>query len=136
LDENDQHKQERPSVSDLSFGLIVRYGFVGAFNTLVSYSVYCLLLYLGANYAVASLGALVFGIMLSFVTLGRYVFMSRLKGRFPMFLIVWAVLYFVNIGIISFVLSFGIDAYTAGLIAAVPTISLAFLLQRFYVFRR
>ena len=115
---------------------MIRYGFVGTLNTLASYSAYCLFLYLGANYAAASLGALVFGILLSFVTLGRYVFMSRLKGRFPMFLMVWTVLYFVNIGIITFVLSFGLDAYVAGLIAAVPTVGLAFLLQRFYVFRQ
>ncbi len=115
---------------------MVRYGFVGTLNTLASYAAYCLFLYLGANYAVASLGALVFGIMLSFVTLGRYVFMSRLKGRFPMFLLVWAVLYFVNIGIISAVFSFGVDVYVAGFVAAIPTVGLAFLLQRFYVFRR
>lgn len=120
----------------ISLSLMIRYGFVGSLNTLASYSVYCLFLYLGAGYPVASLGALVFGIALSFVTLGRYVFLSRLKGRFPLFLMVWGVLYFVNIGIIGFVISLGIDAYRAGFIAAVPTIGLAFLLQRFYVFRR
>lgn len=116
--------------------LIVRYAFVGAFNTAVSYSIYVLLIYSGVNYAVASLGALVFGIVLSFFTLGRYVFLSRLKGRFRLFVLVWVVLYFFNIGTIRILLSFSADAYQAGLAAAVPTVGLAFLLQRFYVFRR
>ena len=120
----------------ISLDLIVRYGFFGALNTLASYTAYSLFLYLGANYAIASLGSLVFGIMLSFITLGRYVFMSRFKGRFARFLLVWGVLYFVNIGIISVVVTFGINAYGAGLVAAIPTIGLAFLLQNFYVFRQ
>ena len=114
---------------------MIRYGFVGTFNFAVIYTVYCLIIYIGFNYSVASLGSLVLGIMLSFVTQGRYVFMSRLSGRFPKFLSVWAALYFVNIGIISVILSFGANAYQAGIVAAVPTIGLGFLLQWFYVFR-
>lgn len=120
----------------ISFGLIGRYGSVGGLNTAASYGAYCLLLYAGINYAFASLGALSFGIVLSFVTLGRYVFMSRLKGRFGKFLFIWVVLYFVNIGLIRLGLSFGVNSYIAGLMASVPTIGLAFLLQRFYVFKQ
>lgn len=119
-----------------SVPLIVRYVFIGTFNTSVSYLIYCLFIYSGVNYAAASLGALVFGVGLSFFTLGRYVFMSRLKGRFKLFVLVWVVLYFFNIGIIRLLLSLSADAYLAGLVAAVPTVGLAFLLQRFYVFRR
>jgi putative flippase GtrA len=116
--------------------MIMRYVLIGAFNTAVSYLIYCIFIYSGVNYAVASLGALVFGVVLSFFTLGRYVFMSRLEGRFKLFVLVWVVLYFFNIGIIRLLLSFSADAYQAGLVAAVPTVGLAFLLQRFYVFRR
>lgn len=123
-------------MSGIPFGLIGRYGFVGGFNTAASYATYCLLLYAGANYALASLGALSLGIVLSFVTLGRYVFMSRLEGRFLKFLFIWVVLYFVNIGLIRLGLSFGLNSYIAGLMASVPTIGLAFMLQRFYVFNR
>lgn len=108
---------------------------MGAFNTAVSYGTYSGLLYAGLNYPLASLGALIFGIMLSFVTLGRYVFLSRLRGRLYKFVLVWAALYLFNIGTIHGLISLGLDAYMAGLVAAIPTISLAFLLQRTYVFR-
>lgn len=122
-------------MSNNSVNLLIRYGFVGIVNTAISYGAYCLLLSIGANYAIASFGALFFGIILSFFTLGRYVFMSRLKGRFLKFLLVWGILYFLNIGTIGFVLSLGVNAYSAGFIAGIPMISLAFLLQRFYIFR-
>ena len=118
----------------ITLSLLLRYVMVGAFNTAFSYGAYCGLLYAGLHYPLASLGALILGVLLSFVTLGRYVFVSQLRGRFHKFLLVWAALYLLNIGTIRLLLAFGLDAYVAGLVAAVPTISLAFLLQRNYVF--
>lgn len=114
---------------------IARYGVVGAINTAVSYAVYCAFLFLSANYALASLGALAFGSVLSFVTLGRYVFVSRLQGRFPLYVLALIIVYFVNIGLIRLLMSLGADAYLAGLLAAPLTIGTGFLLQKFYVFR-
>jgi len=118
----------------MSPALVLRYLSVGTFNTAVGYGVYCFMLTLGLNFAGASFISLIFGIFLSFVTLGRYVFLSQLKGRFAKFLSVWAVLYIFNIAAIAAGMHLGANAYLAGLIAAVPTLSAAFLFQRFYVF--
>lgn len=118
----------------LSPALLLRYIAIGSLNTAFGYGVYCLMLALGLNFAAASLVSLVFGIILSFATLGRYVFLSQLEGRFARFLLVWAVLYIFNIAAIAAIMRLGADAYIAGLIAAIPTLGTAFLLQRFYVF--
>lgn len=121
-------------MSVLSPVLLGRYVVVGLFNTAVSYALYCALLYAGVAYPLASLGSLLGGIFLSFVTLGRYVFLSRLRGRFPRFLMVWCGLYLLNIGLLNVLIKVGLDPYIAGIVAAPPTIGLAFLLQRFFVF--
>ena len=118
----------------ISPALVLRYVSVGTFNTAVGYGVYCFMLTLGLNFAGASFISLIFGILLSFVTLGKYVFLSQLKGRFTKFLLMWAVLYIFNIAVIDAIMHLGADAYLAGLIAAVPIVSAAFLVQRFYVF--
>jgi putative flippase GtrA len=121
-------------MSELTPTLLLRYIVIGSFNTVIGYGIYCLMLAVGMNFAGASLVSLIFGIMLSFLTLGRYVFLSQLEGRFAKFILVWAILYIFNVATISAIIHFGADAYIAGLIAAVPTLGTAFLLQRFYVF--
>lgn len=121
-------------LSTFSPALLGRYLVVGLFNTAASYTFYCALLYAGVAYPLASLGSLLGGIFLSFVTLGRYVFVSRLRGRFSRFLMVWGGLYFLNIGLLNVLIGVGFNPYIAGIVAAPPTIGLAFLLQRFVVF--
>ncbi|WP_290546884.1 GtrA family protein [Aestuariivirga sp.] len=114
---------------------IIRYALVGSFNTASSFAVYALLTWIGLPVALASFGALAFGICLSFVTLGRLVFLSTLRGRFFRFVAVWMLLYAVNLGIISLLMHFGLGPYVSGLLAAMPTVATAFMLQRIYVFR-
>jgi putative flippase GtrA len=119
---------------ETSPAFLLRYILVGSLNTAVGYGIYCLMLTAGLNFAGSSLFSLVFGVMLSFFTLGRYVFLSQLRGRFVKFLLVWAFLYIFNVTFIAAIIRFGFDAYLAGLIAAIPTLGASFLAQRFFVF--
>jgi putative flippase GtrA len=107
---------------------------IGAANTLVSYGFYALGLAIGFRYELASLIALVLGIIVSFVTQGRLVFLTRLRNRFPLFLATWAILYLVNITVIRVLNWAGLDLYLAGLAAIVPVTGIAFLLQKNIVF--
>lgn len=115
--------------------LLGRYGIVGMFNTAFSYGVYCLLIFAGLGFVLATLIATVAGICLSFVTLGKLVFMRQLSGRFLRFAGVWAALYLVNIALIWIGVSMGASEYLAGLLASIPIIGISFLLQRYFVFR-
>lgn len=114
---------------------LLRYGLTGLFNTLLSYALYSALLFAGLDYRFASLLSLIGGIVLSFFTLGRFVFAAKLRGRFHRFVIVWGLLYVLNIGLIGLLLRAGLNAYWGGLAAAVPCVALAYLAQRVYVFR-
>ena len=114
---------------------LVRFLVIGFGNTVFSYAVYALGLFMGLPYWLASLVALVIGIAVGFVTQGRLVFRSSLDGRLPIFVAGWAALYVVNILVIRILTDFGVDAYLAGAIATLPTVALSFVLNRLVVFR-
>lgn len=114
---------------------LIRFGIVGSLNTAFSYGVYSLGIFAGLSYYIASLLALVLGIAVSFITQGRLVFSAQLKGRFTSFLVVWSVLYVVNIGLIRLLSTAGLNYYIAGLVALFPVIILSFVLQKYFVFK-
>lgn len=114
---------------------VMRFGVVGLLNTALSYCVYSIGIYAGLAYYVASLLALLFGIVAGFFMQGRLVFRAQLKGRFPYFVAMWALLYLVNIGIIYVLVAAGLDYYTAGLVAAIPVVAVSFILQKLFIFK-
>lgn len=114
---------------------LIRFGLVGGLNTGFSYGVYALGLFVGLSFYLASLLALILGIMVSFFTQGRLVFQAQLEGRFVRFVAIWAVLYLVNIALIWVLAKTGMSYYLAGLVAFVPIVALSFLLQKFVVFK-
>lgn len=123
------------NLSAIAQNQFVRFAVVGGFNTATSFGVYALGIYVGLTYYAASLVALIFGICLSFFVQGRFVFQSKLRGRFPSFLAMWFVLYLLNIGIIRLLVTYDMSYYLAGLLAALPVVLISFILQKFVVFR-
>ena len=114
---------------------LFRFVIVGCVNTAFSYSVYAVGIYLGIVYWLASFIALVMGIVFSFFTQGRLVFRTSVTGRFPLFVAVWLILYFVNVFFVWGIHLIGFNYYIAGLIALVPTVLLSFLLNHRVVFK-
>ena len=113
---------------------LIRFAAVGTFNTSVSYGLYAAFLWLGLPFWAAALFATCLGVLLSFATLGKIVFRSRLEGRFGRFVLLWVGLYLLNIAAIAQFMAFGLDAYSAGLLALVPITGLSFVLQRTLIF--
>ncbi len=118
-----------------SVAQFIRFGLIGVVNTSISYGIYALLLYIGLNYALANFGSLVLGIGVSFFSQGRFVFGNASLDRLPRFILLWGCLYLINIGLISLLLRFGINAYLGGALALVPITLLSFVCQRYLVFR-
>ena len=121
--------------SRLGRNLSVRFILVGCINTAFSYLMYAAFLALGLTVAVASLLALMIGILFSFYTQGTLVFGDRSRGAFVRFVAVWAAIYFFNLGAIRLFMSLGLSAYLAGAVATVPTTILSYIIQRRIVFR-
>jgi putative flippase GtrA len=96
---------------------------------------YALLLFLGLNYAVASMAALVAGILFSFKTQGRFVFGNRDNRLLGRFVLCWVLIYAAYVTFTRQMLAVGINGYVSGALA-IPAIGvLSYLLQRFIVFR-
>jgi len=112
----------------------VRFLFVGTLNTVVGYTVYALLLYLGLPYAAASLGALLLGILFSFRTHGALVFGNRDSGLIFRFASCWGIIYLANIALIAGLRQLGLTDYVAGAITMLPVALLSYLMQKFLVF--
>jgi putative flippase GtrA len=120
---------------DHNLNQIVRFIIVGIVNTGFSYLIYVLLLFVGLNFALANLGAVLIGILFSFRTQGAFVFGNtnrRLLGRF---ILSWLTIYLFTISIIATLDYFGIDNYTGGALALPASALASFFMQKFFVFR-
>lgn len=118
----------------VSFQLI-RYGFVGIFNTLFSYGMYAFVLFLGFRFEIASLVSIILGILFSYITQGFVVFKKISASSFMRYLLTWCGLYFLNIWLIKILMNISIDAYLAGALATVPVVVLAYFFMKYFVFQ-
>jgi len=112
-----------------------RFLLVGVLNTAFGYGIYAALLWLGLTpYMAVGIGT-VLGVLFNFQSTGRLVFESGHPGRLPRFVLVYAFIYFVNVGCLSLVMSrTGLNAYVAGAVMLLPMAILTFFLQRRFVF--
>jgi putative flippase GtrA len=123
-------------ISALATSRILRFVVVGGVNTAFAYAVYAVLLFVGLNYAVANLIALVAGILFGFKTTGTFVFGNadnRLLGRF---VVCWVVIYLLNVSSIRKLIEMGVDRYVAGALPIPAIAALSYAGQRYFVFRK
>jgi putative flippase GtrA len=114
----------------------VRFLLVGVLNTAFGYGLFCLLIYLGMFYVIASLISTVAGVLFNFITTGNLVFGSRDKSKLSRFIAVYVITFFVNLLALNLFNSSGINLYFGAGVMILPSALLAFLLQKYYVFTR
>ena len=122
----------------------VKFGIVGLSNTLISYLVYALLVYLGLHYLVASIIAFFISVLNSFFWNSRYVFKKEDGAKRNVFhaLIKTFISYaftgllLQNIFLFVFIDVLYISKYIAPLISLVVTVPLNFIMNKFWAFRQ
>jgi len=119
---------------DMRPPLVVRFLLVGVLNTGFSYGLYVILVWAGVHFAVANLVATVAGILFSFRMQGRFVFGNTDGALLWRFVPVWIVLWLLNVGLITALVRWGLDPYSAGALALVPTVAASYLVQKHFVF--
>jgi putative flippase GtrA len=112
----------------------MRFVIVGGCNTVACYVVYAALIWTGLVFWAANLGALLFGIAVSFITQGRIVFGNRDPRRFGRFLGSWLVIYIVQTGAIGLLIRSGMSATLAGLIVLPVAAISSYVIQKVVVF--
>jgi len=112
----------------------LRFVLIGIGNTGFSYGAYAALLFVGYEYRVASLLALVLGIAFSFTTQGTLVFRNATRVTFVKFFVAWILLYLFNIALIALLMRASMSAYLAGAVATAPVTLLSYFVLKFAVF--
>ena len=100
----------------LSENGVFRFGCIGALNTAFGYLVFATCVLLNTPPWLALAIAYTLGILFNFISYGRLVFMSSLKGRFLPYLVVYCVLYGINVTCLSILLSIGVSVLASQLI--------------------
>jgi len=122
----------------------IKFGIVGLSNTIISYLVYALLVYLGFHYLVASIIAFFISVLNSFFWNSRYVFkkedgakrsvLHALVKTFISYAFTGLILQ--NIFLFVFIDIFHISKYMAPLFSLVITVPLNFIMNKFWAFRQ
>jgi putative flippase GtrA len=120
----------------LKHNQLLRFILVGVVNTAFSYGIYVGMLFIGFDYAVANLVALVLGILFSFKTQGSLVFQNSNNQLLGRFVLLWAMIYLLTIALIGQFITMGLDAYTAGALALPFSTAFSYFGQKFLVFRK
>jgi putative flippase GtrA len=120
--------------------LLRRYQFllfllVGLLNTLFGYGVFCLFIWLGLHYIIATLLSTCCGIIFNFHTIGRIVFKNHDYRLIMRFIVLYAGLYFINIYLIKVAELFLNNIYMRGLFAIILVAVLSYILNKKFVFR-
>ena len=113
----------------------LRYILVGSFNTLVSFGCFSLLVSWGTALPLASLAGLIAGIAVGFLTQGSLVFGHLSLRSLARFLLAWATMYFVHLGIVYGLLRFGVPPIAGGAVALCVITCLSYFILRDLVFR-
>lgn len=115
---------------------VINFILVGILNTIFGYSAYVLFIFIGFNYILAVLFATVLGVLFNFKTISKYVFKSNDKKLIFKFIVVYSVVFIVNILLIKFFKLINLDEYLAGFISILPVAILSFLLNKFFVYKK
>ena len=113
----------------------MRFLVVGGLNTLFSYCVFALFLWLGVPYPLAVLLASILGIFFNFRTYGAMVFGSHDNRLLLRFFGVYAICYLLNLAPLAWARHHGFSLYIAGAVVAIPMAFVAYTLNRLFVFR-
>jgi putative flippase GtrA len=115
---------------------LITFFFVGLMNTAFSYSIYSFFIFVGLHYTIAAFFSTCLGVLFNFKTTGGIVFKNKNNLLLFKFIGVYAFLYCCNITLIRFLHLFSDNLYLDGFIAIIPLAMLAFILNKFIVFRQ
>lgn len=111
---------------------LLRFVLVGGLNTAFGVGVYCLAIFIGLPYFVATLVSNVLGVLFNFLTTGNLVFRNSNPRLIFRFVACYVVIYFINTAVVKLLLVAGLNSYWAGILAT-PIVALCsyYLLKTF-----
>lgn len=114
----------------------VRFMLVGILNAIFGYLMFAFFIFIRFHYAIAALLSTIIGVIFNFFTTGRLVFNNKDNYRLIWFVMVYVVVYFINVGCLWVFNQYHVSNYLAGLVLIVPMGILGYGLNKWLVFRK
>jgi putative flippase GtrA len=111
-----------------------RFILTGVINTIFGYSCFAIFLYIGIHYSIALMLSTICGVIFNFNSIGILVFQSCDQKRIYKFVLVYFLVYIVNVSLLKVLHDLGLDPYYGGAVLILPMALLAFSLNKRYVF--
>ena len=121
---------------DLVSSQFLRFILVGGLNTAFGVGVYCLAIYVGIPYYIATLLSNVLGVCFNFITTGNLVFRNNNPRLIFRFVMAYVLIYFINTAVVKVFILLGMIDYCAGILAT-PVVALcSYSLLKHFVYRK
>ena len=104
-------------------------------NTLFGYSIFAFFLWIGIHFSIAALISTIGGVLFNFSTFGRIVFDNKSYSNLPKFSWVYALNYFLGIGILYYCDHLNYNLYFVQALLLLPTALLRYLLMKYFVYK-
>ncbi|MBT3476098.1 GtrA family protein [bacterium] len=108
---------------------------VGLLNTLFGYSIFAFFLWIGIHFSIAALISTIAGVLFNFSTFGRIVFNNKSYSNLPKFTAVYALNYFLGVGVLYYCDELNYNLYFIQALLLVPTAILRYLLMKYFVYK-
>jgi putative flippase GtrA len=109
---------------------------VGILNTIFGYSAFAFFIYLNIHYSLAVLLSTILGVLFNFKSIGKLVFDSSDNSLIYRFVLVYVVIYILNISGLWVLKQSGFEnMYINGFILLAPLAIVSFVLNKKYVFK-
>ena len=117
---------------------IAKYIGVGAFNTLLGYSIILSAMYLGINPYLSNLTGYGFVVILSFFLQKMWVFPSsgNSPSKFFLFLVFFGIAYLANLAVLfTLVNNLSVNVYLSQILACMTYVTIGYCCNKFFVFK-
>ncbi len=114
----------------------LKYLIIGGINTVFGYSLFAGLLYSGFHYTLATLLATCAGVLFNFNTTGRIVFKNSDSGLLFRFIVVYTIVYLLNVSLLRLMELCAVNLYLGSAITTLPMAFLAYFLNKNFVFKK
>lgn len=121
---------------DLVGSQFLRFVLVGGLNTVFGVGIYCLAIFIGLPYFMATLVSNVLGVCFNFITTGNLVFRDNNPRLIFRFVTAYVLIYFVNTLVVKAFIELGLNSYWAGIIATPVVAICSYTLLKYFVYRQ
>ncbi|WP_442941738.1 GtrA family protein [Nostoc sp.] len=114
----------------------IRFLIVGGINTLFGYSIFIMLILLNFRYEIAVLISTMCGVLFNFKTIGTFVFKNKNNKLIFKFILVYAMIYFLQLFFLKQLLSYKINLFVAEALILLPLALVSYTLNKIFVFSK